>query len=104
MDAPPQSYPVDVTAQYPAESSRPLAFAGILCLYPRILLLLPHLIIVGVLVMVAQIAAWIAMFIVLFTGKYPRGIWDFVLGTLRWQTRTHAWMFGVTDRYPPFSL
>jgi hypothetical protein len=104
MDAAPQPYPVDVVAQYPPQSNRPLAFAGILCLYPRMLLLLPHLIVLSVLGLVSYVAAWIAMFAVLFTGTYPRGMWDFVLGTTRWQTRTNAWMFGLTDRYPPFSL
>jgi hypothetical protein len=47
---------------------------------------------------------WIGFWAVLFTGRYPRGLSDFVLGWQRWQTRMNAWMFGLVDRYPPFSL
>jgi hypothetical protein len=50
----------------------------------------------------AVIFAWFA---ILFTGKYPRGLFDFVVGVGRWELRVaaYAWLL-VTDRYPPFSL
>jgi len=69
------------------------------------LLAIPHhivLIFLGLAAVVAVIAAWFA---VLFTGRYPRGLFDFVEGVLRWALRVEAYAFLlVTDRYPPFSL
>jgi Domain of unknown function (DUF4389) len=47
----------------------------------------------------------VAWFAILFTGRYPQGIHDFVVGVLRWALRVAAYAFLlVTDRYPPFSL
>jgi hypothetical protein len=53
-------------------------------------------------VVVALIIAW---FTILFTGRYPRGLFEFVLGVLRWANRVAAYAFVlVTDHYPPFRL
>jgi hypothetical protein len=47
----------------------------------------------------------VAWFAILFTGRYPRGIFDFVQGVIRWNNRVIAYaLVLVTDRYPPFSL
>jgi hypothetical protein len=47
----------------------------------------------------------IAWFAILFTGRYPRGLFDYVEGVYRWGLRVEAYMFIlVTDEYPPFSL
>jgi hypothetical protein len=52
--------------------------------------------------MVAVVAAWFA---IVFTGRYPRGIFAFVEGVLRWTQRVLGYAFLlVTDKYPPFSL
>jgi hypothetical protein len=68
-------------------------------------LVIPHFIVLLFLwigVLFAVIAAWFA---ILFTGRYPRGIFDFVEGVIRWGARVVAYAFVlVTDRYPPFRL
>jgi hypothetical protein len=47
----------------------------------------------------------VTWFAILFTGRYPRGIFSFVEGVFRWHNRVAAYAFVlVTDRYPPFSL
>lgn len=69
------------------------------------LLAIPHyvvLVLLGVLAVLAVLAAWVA---ILVTGRYPRPLFDFVAGTLRWVLRVQAYAFLlITDRYPPFSL
>ncbi len=53
-------------------------------------------------VFIAVILAWFA---ILFTGRYPRGLFEFVEGVYRWQNRVYGYAFAlVTDRYPPFQL
>jgi len=68
-------------------------------------LAIPHLIVLVFLVLAAVICVIIAWFAILFTGKYPITLFDFVVGVMRWGLRVGAYAFLlVTDRYPPFSL
>jgi hypothetical protein len=69
------------------------------------LLAIPHYIALIVLWLVAVVAVVVAWFAILFTGRYPRALFDFVVGVYRWSLRVQAYAFLlVTDRYPPFSL
>ena len=69
------------------------------------LLAIPHyllLLLLDIGVFFAVIGAWLA---ILFTRRYPRGIFDFVVGVMRWHNRVGAYAFVlITDRYPPFRL
>ena len=69
------------------------------------LLLLPHYIVLAILLVLAVVAIVISWFAILFTGQYPRQLFDFVVGVNRYGFRVSAygWML-ITDRYPPFSL
>ncbi|MEA1902222.1 MAG: DUF4389 domain-containing protein [Actinomycetota bacterium] len=69
------------------------------------LLAIPHFFVLVVLAVVAFFAVIIAWFAVLFTGRYPRALFDFVVGVGRWGLRVQAYAsLLVTDEYPPFSL
>src|SRR5919107_3510327 len=69
------------------------------------LLAIPHYVVLFVLYIGAFFAVIVAWFAILFTGRYPRGIFDFVEGVFRWTLRVHGYAFLlVTDRYPPFRL
>jgi hypothetical protein len=68
-------------------------------------LAIPHYIVPAFLGIAAVVCIVIARFAILFTGRYPRGLFDFVLGVGRWSVRVSAYAFLLTtDRYPPFSL
>ncbi len=69
------------------------------------LLAIPHYVVLVVLSVVAVLAVIVAWFAILFTGQYPRALFDFVVGVGRWALRVQAYVtLLVTDRYPPFSL
>jgi hypothetical protein len=89
--------PVRVTFAAPARQSR-------LTVLVRIILVIPHLIVLAVLGIAAYVVAIAGWFGALFTGRLPRFAADFLAGYLRWQTRVSAYAFLLTGDYPPFSL
>lgn len=93
-------YPIDLIARRPTRSSRLL----MLFMFIKPLLLLPHIIVLWFLSIGAGVVMILAWFAVLFTGTYPQALWDFMVGFQRWTTRVQAWLHGLTDQYPPFSL
>ena len=68
-------------------------------------LAIPHCVVLGVLFVAAVFMVIVAWLSILFTGKYPKPLFDFVVGVARWSIRVQAYaVLLVTDRYPPFSL
>ena len=69
------------------------------------LLAIPHYIVLFFLGIAAIVMGIVTWFIILFTGRYPKGIFDFIVGVFRWSLRVTAYAFIlITDRYPAFSL
>jgi hypothetical protein len=68
-------------------------------------LAIPHYIVLFLLYLVGIVLVIGAWFAILFTGRYPRGVFDFVEGVIRWHNRVVGYAFIlITDRYPPFSM
>jgi hypothetical protein len=68
-------------------------------------LVIPHLVVLAFLGLGAVVAVVVAWFAILFTGRYPRGLFDYVVGVGRWALRVQAYAtLLVTDEYPPFTL
>lgn len=70
----------------------------------KALLLIPHVIILWFLQIALIIVVVIGYWAVLITGRYPRGLFNFGVGVQRWTVRANAWLYGWTDKYPPFSF
>jgi hypothetical protein len=102
-EASPEGYPVNLDVEVPARSSRVLALLGFV-FWLKALLLVPSVFVLGVLSLVASVVAWVGFAIVLVTGHMPPSIHAFLTGTLRWSVRVTAWLWGLSDRYPPFRL
>jgi hypothetical protein len=89
--------PAELTVAYPENLSRGLIFV-------KWLLAVPHFIALCFVGIAAYVAIVVGFFAVLFTGRWPAGVRDFVLGFMRWSTRVQAYVNLMTDEYPPFSL
>jgi hypothetical protein len=70
----------------------------------RIILAIPHLLAVWVLSIAWAFSTIIGWFAILFTGRYPEGLYHFGVGVLRWNMRVEAYLLLLRDEYPPFSL
>ncbi len=100
----PVGHPVALTlSERAGPRSRGLAVLGIL-FFLKAIALIPHFLVLIFVVLAAGIGGWIAFWVVLFTGRYPAGIFGFIVGSMRWSTRVSAWLYTLTDHYPPFRL
>ena len=95
-------YPVAVKMSKPEAPSKGWAVAGIFFL--KFVVLIPHFIALAFVLLASALAVWFGYFAVVFTGSLPVGIQDFAAGTMQWSQRVFAFLAGITDDYPKFSL
>jgi hypothetical protein len=95
-------YPADVSVEYPEKLSQGKtvlqgllgwAYAGI-----------PHGIILYFYGIAVAVVVFISWWIIIFTGKYPRGFYNFVQGYFRWSMRLSVFLFLMRNEYPPFTI
>ncbi len=96
---------------YPDPGDFPAVLAGVpasernrLTVLFRIFMVIPQYIVLYLVGIAAGVLLLIAWFIVLFTGRWPEGMRRFCIGYYRWSIRLQAYLFLITDVYPPFSL
>ena len=90
------SYPVSFDVEYPGELSRWLIFV-------KGLLAIPHFIIIYARAIATSVVTIIAWFAILFTKRYPREMFTFVVNVNRWNANVMSYIFLLRDDYPPFS-
>jgi Domain of unknown function (DUF4389) len=91
-------YPAAMTLEDPPAARNRLTVAF------RVFLGIPHFFLLTLLCVAWWITAVIAWILILATGQYPQGLYDFGVGVLRWYMRVEAYMLLMVDEYPPFSL
>jgi hypothetical protein len=96
MNASQQGYPITYNALYAPKMSRLTTFF-------RGVMLIPQYIVLWFVGIAAGVITFIAWWAILFTGKYPKGMWDFIAGYARWATRVNGYAMFLTDKYPPFN-
>ncbi|MBI4289294.1 MAG: DUF4389 domain-containing protein [Chloroflexi bacterium] len=88
-------YPVRLEVDYPERMSRLTTFF-------RAFLVIPHIAVLFFVGIAQGVVGFFAWWMILFTGKFPKGMFDFVAKIFRWQTRVNAYSMFLTGKYPPF--
>jgi hypothetical protein len=91
------AYPTTFNVEYPEQSNR--WTVGL-----RFILVIPHAVVLFFVLLAWLATVIIAWFAILFTGRYPEGLFKFGVGAMRWSLRVQAYMYLMRDEYPPFSL
>jgi hypothetical protein len=94
-----EPYLTTFEASYPADADRDRLSIGL-----RIFYVIPHVIVLIFLDIAWFVTTVIAWFAILFTGAYPRGLYEFGVGVMRWHVRVEAFVLLMRDEYPPFSF
>ncbi len=89
-------YPVHFTVEHQERYSR-------LSTFFRLILAIPHVIWLALWGVVVEFVVFLSWFAILFTGRYPRGFFNFVAGFLSYSTRVSCYLMLLTDRFPPFN-
>ncbi len=95
-------HPLNFSIKYPENLSRGLLILKVL--FGGIYVGIPHGIILAFLGIGSAVVGFISFWAILFTGKVPKGMFDYVIGVNRWSMRVSAYMSLMTDQYPPFTL
>lgn len=95
------AYPVTFTVDYPEKLSR--GWVLLKFFFGWLYVGIPHGIILWLYSIAIGVVIFIAFFAILFTGKFPKGMFDFVVGYMRWYNNVTAYLSLMRDEYPPFS-
>jgi Domain of unknown function (DUF4389) len=93
---------VKFNIEYPEKLSRGTLILK--TLFGLIYVWIPHMIILAFYGIAVTVVVFVSWWAILFTGKYPKGLFDFVVKFMRWRLRVEAyWIYLFTDKYPPFN-
>ena len=95
------NYPVTLTVEYPERLSRGWVLLKVL--FGWLYVGIPHGIILWLYGIAVGIVTFIAFWAILFTGKFPRGMFDFIVGYTRWTVNVGLYLGLLLDEYPPFT-
>ena len=95
------SYPVTFDVEYPERLSR--GWVVLKALFGWLYVGIPHGIVLWLYGIAVGVVTFIAFWVILFTAKFPKGMFDFVVGYMRWYNNVTAYMGLLRDEYPPFS-
>jgi hypothetical protein len=89
-------YPIELNVQYPEKLSRLTTFF-------RCIMVIPHAFVLYFVSIAAGVILFLSWWAILFTGRYPKSFFNFMVWTFRWNTRVNGYSYLLTDKYPPFN-
>ena len=95
------THPVQLSIEYPEKLSRGWLLLKVF--FGWLYVGIPHGVILALYEIAVSVVLFISFWAILFTGKFPRGLFNFVVGYYRWAWRVNAYLSLLRDEYPPFS-